>query len=60
MKRLALTSLVVSALITALASQPWFIISLTSGNRLQVSGFDAYANFAPTLIVDGLAIGLVL
>lgn len=60
MKRLLLISLLIIVAVAALASQPWFEIQLTTGNNLQVAGFDAYPNFGPTLIMDALAIGLVL
>jgi hypothetical protein len=59
-KRILLLALVVIALIAACASQTWFVVSLTSGNDLLVTGLEAYPNYGPTLIMDALAIAIVL
>lgn len=60
MKRLLYVALILIGLTAALAAQPWFEVSLNSGNNLQIAGLDAYPNFGPTLLMDALAIGLVL
>jgi hypothetical protein len=59
-KRILLLALVVIALIAACASRTWFVVSLTSGNDLSVTGLEAYPNYGPTLIMDALAIAIVL
>mgnify|MGYP006282481795 FL=1 len=60
MRRTLLIALVVLLGVTALASQPWFEVGLSSGNSLTVGGFEAYPNFGATLLVDALAIVLVI
>jgi hypothetical protein len=59
-KRILLLALVLVALIAAFASQTWFVVPLTSGSALMVSGLEAFPSLGPTLAMDALAIALVL
>jgi hypothetical protein len=59
-KRILLLALALVAPIAAFASQTWFVVPLTSGSTLMVSGLEAFPSLGPTLAMDALAIALVL